>query len=322
MEKKILLTFDYELFLGAKSGSVDNCLIVPTDMSLNVMERHQTKAIFFVDTTYIMRMNELANSNSNVKCDLEKIKQQLIRIVKSGHKIYHHIHPHWVDAQYNEAENQWSLSNDEHYCVETLSAEQKTRIFDFSVSFLSEIMSSAGVEFDCRGYRAGGLHIEPFASVKNEFARCGISEDFSSEAPIENMTESYRFENTTLVPATNGKFSEYPISKIRIYGLRKILNGIFFRLTKKCQKYQRIGDGVPSVPQKTSNHSVSQSKLEFTLPISIELLTPVLLPYYKKLLKRYSYIHFLSHPKLQSQKTIELFEKFLRYYQAFVSERD
>ena len=314
MEKKILLTFDYELFLGAKSGSVDNCLIIPTDKLLNVMERHQTKAIFFVDTTYIMRMSELANSNNNVKCDLEKIKQQLIRIVKSGHKIYHHIHPHWLDAQYNEAENQWSLSNNEHYCVETLSAEQKTQIFDFSVSFLSKIMSSAGLEDDCRGYRAGGLHIEPFASVKNEFARCGISEDFSSEAPIENMTESYRFEDSTLVPVTDGRFTEYPISKIRISGLRKILNGIFFRLTRNSRKYQKIGDGVPSAPLNTSA-KVPQSKFEFTLPISIELLTPVLLPYYKKLLKRYSYIHFLSHPKLQSQKTIELFEKFLRYYQ-------
>ena len=248
------------------------------------------------------------------KRDLEKIKQQLICIVKSGHKIYHHIHPHWIDAQYIETENQWNLSNDEHYCVETLSEEQKTRIFDFSVSFLSEIMSAAGLVYDCCGYRAGGLHIEPFAAVKNEFARCGIREDFSSEAPIENMTESYRFEDSTLSPAADGRFIEHPISRIRIYGLRKILNGIFFRLTRNCSKYQKVGDGVPSAPKK-ANVQVPHSKFEFTLPISIELFTPVLLPYYKKLLKQYSYIHFLSHPKLQSPKTIELFEKFLRYYQ-------
>lgn len=317
MEKKILLTFDYELFLGTESGSVDNCLIIPTDMLLNVMERHQTKAFFFVDTIYIMRMCELADSNTNVKRDLEKIRQQLLHIVKSGHKIYHHIHPHWIDAQYNETENQWNLSNDEHYCVETLSEEQKTRIFDFSVSFLSEIMSAAGVEYNCRGYRAGGLHIEPFDSVKKEFERCGISEDFSREAPIENMTEAYRFEDSTLSPVEDGRFIEHPISRIRIYGLRKILNGIFFRLTKKCQKYQRIGDGVPSVPKKT-NDQVPQSKFEFSLPISVELLTPVLLPYYKKMLKRYSYIHFLSHPKLQSPKTIELFEKFLIHCHKYI----
>ena len=235
----------------------------------------------------------------------------MLHIVKSGHKIYHHIHPHWIDAQYIETENQWNLSNDEHYCVETLSEEQKNRIFDFSVSFLSEIMSAAGFEYDCGGYRAGGLHIEPFDSVKKEFERCGISEDFSSEAPIENMTESYRFGDSTLSPDENGRFVEHPISRIRIYGLRKILNGIFFRLTKKCKKYQRIGDGVPSVPKKT-NDQVPQSKFEFSLPISVELLTPILLPYYKKLLKRYSYIHFLSHPKLQSRATIALLERFLK----------
>lgn len=317
MEKKILLTFDYELFLGVQSGSVDNCLIIPTDMLLDVMERHQTKAIFFVDTTYIMRMSELADYNLNVKRDLDKIKQQLIRIVKSGHKIYHHIHPHWIDAQYNESENQWCLSNDEHYCVETLSEEQKTRIFDFSVSFLSKIKSTAGLEYDCRGYRAGGLHIEPFASVKNEFIRCGINEDFSSEAPIENMTESYKFEDSALLSVIDGRFTEYPISRIRIYGLLKILNGIFFRLTRNSKKYQKFGDGVPSAPKKV-NVQFSQSKFEFTLPISIELLTPVLLLYYKKLLKWYTYIHFLSHPKLQSPKTIELFEKFLIHCHKYI----
>lgn len=313
MEKKILLTFDYELFLGSKSGNVDNCLIIPTDMLLDVLERSQTKAIFFVDTTYIMRMCELEDSNINVKRDLEKIKQQLLRIVKLGHKIYHHIHSHWIDAQYNNTENQWNLSDDSHYNVESLSEEQMMRIFDFSVSFLSEIMSVAGVEYDCQGYRAGGLHIEPFDSVKKEFERCRIREDFSSEAPIENRIESYRFEDSTLSPAANGRFIEHPISRIRIYGLRKILNGVFYRLTKRSPKYQKFGDGIPSVPKK-AEHQISHGKLEFSLPISIELLTPVLLPYYKKLLKRYSYIHFLSHPKLQSKATIELFDSFLKFY--------
>ena len=258
-------------------------------------------------------MCEWANSNSNVKCDLEKIRQQLIRIVKSGHKVYHHIHAHWVDAQYNESENQWSLSNDNHYNVESLSEEQKTKIFDFSVSFLSEILREAGIEYNCCGYRAGGLHIEPFMSVKSEFDRCKICEDYSCEVPIEDMIESYRYDDSTKTPVAEGRYAEYPISRIKIYGLRKIMNGIFFRLTKNCQYYHKIGDGLPSAPKKTKNQ-VSQGKLEFSLPISIELLTPVLLPYYKKLLKQYSYIHFLSHPKLQSPSTISLFDKFIKYY--------
>lgn len=310
MVKKLLLTFDYELFLGAKSGSVDNCLIVPTNMLLDVMERHGAKAIFFVDTVYMMRMVELKDLHVKVAHDLEKIRNQLKDILNKGHKLYHHIHPHWIDAQYDEAANQWNLSDDTHYCVESLSEEKKKQIFDFSVSFLSEIMREAGSEYVCRGYRAGGLHIEPFGTVRREFDRCGICEDYSSEAPVEKMIEAYNFEESTLCPDASGRYVEYPISRIRIHGLRKILNAIYYRLTKRSTRCQKIGDGTPSKPQK-GDMQAKTSRFEFSLPISIELLTPVLLPYYKKLIRRYSYIHFLSHPKLQSEATVVLFEKLL-----------
>ena len=313
MVKKLLLTFDYELFLGSQSGSVDNCLIFPTNMLLDVMERHGAKAIFFVDTVYMMRMVELKGSYVKVAQDFEKIKKQLKDILEKGHKLYHHIHPHWIDAQYDETDNQWNLSDDTHYCVESLSEEKKKQIFDFSVSFLSEIMDEAGFEYNCCGYRAGGLYIEPFNTVRCEFDRCGICDDYSSEASIEKKIEVYNFEESTLCSDVNGRYAEYPISRIRIYGLRKILNGIYYRLAKRNAKCQKIGDGTPSKPQKGDVHAKT-SRLEFSLPISIELLTPVLLPYYKKMIRRYSYVHFLSHPKLQSRETISLFEKLLKYF--------
>lgn len=312
MDKKLLLTFDYELFLGNKSGTVDNCLIIPTDMLLNVMERNGAKAIFFVDTAYIMRMEDLKDKYANVRNDLLKIKQQLQTILAKGHRLYHHIHPHWIDAKYDEKENQWDLSDYTHYCLESLSDEKKKRLFEFSVSFLSELISKAEVNYTCCGYRAGGLHVEPFDKIKEEFDRSGICEDYSVDTPIENMTESYCFNESTLHPLAEGKYTEFPISRIRIYGLRKIMNGIHYRLTKRNQKYKKIGDGCPSNRQNSDKKPIA-SKFEFSLPISIELLTPVLLPYYKKLLRQYSYIHFLSHPKLQSLATINLLDKFLKW---------
>lgn len=309
MGKRILLTFDYELFLGAKSGNVDKCLIAPTNMLLDVLKRNKIKAIFFIDTTYMMRMYGLKDSQPQVRADIELIKKQLRNIAEQGHKLYHHIHPHWIDAEYIPNENQWCLSNDSRYCVESLTSEQKKQLFDFSVSFLSEIV---GMQNSVTGYRAGGLHIEPFDSVKEEFARCGICADYSGVAKIEDCIESYRFEKSTLEPNENGTYTEYPISKIRIHGLWKLANGVYYRLSKKCKKYQTIGNGIPSAPRKKEENN-NQSKLEFSLPISVELLTPVLLPYYKKLIRRYSYIHFLSHPKLQSLATIELLDKFLKW---------
>ncbi|MBK7667512.1 MAG: hypothetical protein IPJ32_09355 [Sphingobacteriaceae bacterium] len=52
--RNLLFTFDYELFLGKRSGTVENCILKPTDKILELFSKYKvTKAIFFVDTTYL-----------------------------------------------------------------------------------------------------------------------------------------------------------------------------------------------------------------------------------------------------------------------------
>ena len=61
MHKRLLSTFDYELFLGPASGSVDRCLLEPTQKLLDLFDRFQLPhAIFFVDSTYLLRLEEVA----------------------------------------------------------------------------------------------------------------------------------------------------------------------------------------------------------------------------------------------------------------------
>ena len=43
MKKKILLSFDYELFFGIRSGTVYNTLIVPTNKLLDFMDLYNLK---------------------------------------------------------------------------------------------------------------------------------------------------------------------------------------------------------------------------------------------------------------------------------------
>ena len=51
MQKRILLSFDYELFFGIRSGTVYNTLIVPTNKLLDFMDLYNLKGNFFVDVT-------------------------------------------------------------------------------------------------------------------------------------------------------------------------------------------------------------------------------------------------------------------------------
>lgn len=54
MKKNAIITFDYEVFLGRNTGSVFNSVIRPTEEILKVLNRNKAKAIFFVDTTWLL----------------------------------------------------------------------------------------------------------------------------------------------------------------------------------------------------------------------------------------------------------------------------
>ena len=67
--KQILLTFDFELFLGSRSGTVDNCLIKPTQELMKVLVPNNLSAIFFVDTLYLHRLKKESEQNQNAKTE-------------------------------------------------------------------------------------------------------------------------------------------------------------------------------------------------------------------------------------------------------------
>ncbi|MCQ2607441.1 MAG: hypothetical protein MJ197_01975 [Bacteroidales bacterium] len=299
MQGKILLTFDYELFLGARSGTVENCLIRPTNMLLEILAKHNQQAIFFVDTTYLYRMEEMVVGHQAIFEDLDRIYAQLLQIVKRGHKLYHHLHPHWLDAVYIDSENQWDLSNTRKYRLQDITKEEKEQLYSYSLSFMQRVYKTAGKEYEALGFRAGGLCIDSLAEERLFFEKYGIVADYSNVKPIEEKIQHCIVDGV----------DEYPISKIHISGLWRLLHSLSYRMCKRDVLFSQFGDGKSSVRPKQSNQ---KTKLfSFSLPISVELLTPILVYYYKRLYKKYGYIHFLSHPKLQSKGTILLLDSFL-----------
>ena len=58
-EIKLFLTFDYELFLR-KSGSIYNCILKPTSLIIDKLQRNNIKAVFFIDILqmYMLRKKQ------------------------------------------------------------------------------------------------------------------------------------------------------------------------------------------------------------------------------------------------------------------------
>ena len=349
MKKKLLITFDYELYLGKRSGNIEECLIQPTNKILNILNKYEIKSIFFVDTTYLLKIKEFSDKYPNCKTDLNNINNQIIDIVNQGHYVFPHIHPHWSDAIYNEKTNQWDLSSTRNYRFGNIAKDLQKELFNNSVKYLESLIKSCKRSFKIDGFRAGGWCIQPFSDFRTLFIENNILYDFSvltgfyqftkaqyfdfSDAPLSNI---YRFEDDVCIENNNGQFCEFSISSIKIdpgtAWLNKLWNKVYTKLTGDHTHNKGQGQAPASIDTLTPADKNGKNILKTNYErIAVELLTIVMLKKYYQYFKKYDYMHVISHPKMITDHNLKTFDKLLRLisenfqivsdYQKIISEK-
>ena len=330
MKKQLLITYDYELFLGNRSGSVDECLLKPTNQTLEILEKYNAKAIFFVDTTYLLELKKKSAANLSCKRDFESVVEQLRKIIAARHYIFPHLHPHWLDAEYINETNEWRLNKIDKYRFHNISDEERSYVFDDSVNLLKEIIHPVqpGYLIDC--YRAGGWCIQPFIDFKPYFVKHKFRYDMSvlggfylfsdaqyfdfSSAPGKNI---YCFEDDVTVEKENGPFTQFNISSIYINDTTRFLDKILLKYLYKIKGDHTFTRGqgqlsVKSDMQKLTvnkGHDILHSKKE---RIAVELLTKAKLAAYLNFFYKNNYMQFISHPKMLTQHNHKMFDLFLK----------
>ncbi len=315
IKKNIIYTFDYELFLGAKSGTVDICLIQPVNKILKLLNEYNNRGIFFVDTTYLLKLKE--EKKPEAVRDFKKISLQLQQMVKGGHYVYPHLHPHWLDAKYSVDLHQWQLLNLNKYSFNSLSIEERANLFQSSIDLLKEILLPVKPDYQIDGYRAGGWTIQPFTDFKPYFLKYGLKYDFTvlpgsymkSSAQNYNFIDSpsnfiYRFQDDIVIENENGEFVEFTISRLKTRKLIRLLNRIFLKALPS--KFKLNGDGASVIREDMHVESVSDYHM-----VSFELLTFVLLPSYLDYIKKNNYMQFISHSKMMSRHHFYNFKLFV-----------
>ncbi len=329
-KKNLLLTYDYELFLGNRSGKVSECLIHPTNDTLKILNQYKVKGIFFVDTVYLIRLNDHKNLYPVCGSDFELISRQLQNLVKSGHYVFIHIHPHWLDADYLPEINEWKLSNIERYRFHNCDESTRQKLFDDSMHIIKEIIApvDAGYKPDC--FRAGGWGIQPFSDFKNLFARHKIQYDMSVQSGFYSFTDAqffdftkapvkciYRFGDNECEEMRDGAITEFTISSIEPGIGNRMLNKIFQKFLHKFMDDPPYLRGQGQESNKIEGMKAPESGydiLETTRErIGIEMLNPFKLGLYKKYLSQNDYMHFISHPKMIAGFQQRLFAKFLEF---------
>ena len=148
--RKAIITFDYEVFLGRETGTTENCVIRPTESILKVLKENNAKAIFFVDAAWLLFLKE------NMSDDFLLVTGQLKSIIESGSSVELHLHPQWISA--NKKGNRINLNSLQHYKLQFLDSEKISDLFNKSIDLLQSITNQ---RVSC--FRAGGWCIEPLA---------------------------------------------------------------------------------------------------------------------------------------------------------------
>jgi hypothetical protein len=240
---KIAITWDYELFFGEQSGTVEKCLIEPTNELLRIAEKTNAKFTFFVDSG----MLQYGSKQLEFKTQHEQIVSQINKWEACLHETGLHIHPHWEDTTYD---NGW-VFNVERYKLSDFNDEAIESIFESYFAALKKFSKSEIISF-----RAGGWCIQPFKKLKKSFLKHGLKIESSVFRGGENFTPPYsysfksipnldkwNFDDNESVFKENGHFTEIPISS-------KHYSPYFFwklfalgRLNKHLHK--PLGDGFP-----------------------------------------------------------------------------
>jgi hypothetical protein len=247
-ERRVVLTFDYELFFG-RSGTPEHCLLRPTDLLLTELAELNAPGCFFVDAAYVLRLLDEPRAAE----DARKVADQIRRIVAAGHRVELQMHPHWVDAVWL-GEGRWVFPTYRHYQLRTLGRERAIDLVVSATEALASLAGEAVSGYAVQAYRAGGFCAQPFDLIGEAMDAAGLTVDSSVAAGTVARTATHsfdyrhapkaacwRFETEPLAPEPNGRFAEVPLSSTRVGPLTRLRRRA--DMLRRPSEYKRFGDG-------------------------------------------------------------------------------
>lgn len=328
--KTFILTIDYELFLGSRTGTVEKCMVEPTYKLAEILDINNSRMTVFWDILHYYRLTGLECDYPALKNDRKLIDEQISFLISKGHDIQLHLHPHWLDAQYINSE--WKFKYD-RFNLHELSEEENTEKIDTIIGCIK--ISKQLMEKELRKYvpaynvttfRAGGYLIEPFEKLKKAFVLNNIYIDssvlpgMSDNNPVNGYDfknypdfNYYHFSNSPSEISNSGKFTEFPVATLHI----PVLRNIFFTLVRRL-KYPNlesgrmgtgsadsVNKGTISIMKKIFSLLTKSKQIEFTTDSNFA--------------ERFNYMYrkiknnstMILHPKLLNQHTLNILKEKL-----------
>lgn len=315
---KLMISADYELFFGSKAGTVERCLLAPTEALAACAESAGYRLCLFVDAGFLRAARTAGARSHAARTAYDAVARQLRELAARGHDLQLHIHPHWEDSTLVDGD--WVIRTERYRLHDFADDEIRAIVRSYKESL--EEVADAPVF----AYRAGGWCLQPFARLAAPLSDAGIWLDSTvyaggfSEVPgreydfrgAPTAGEPYRFDEDPLRPAADGRFLEIPISACR-YGTKAFWNLAWRRVFTRPED-KAYGDG--TVMPATSRYYLRRLLAPTISPVSFDRSKAGLLGaafrQFSKQQARPAVFNVMGHPKSVTPRGIAQIGQFLR----------
>ncbi len=207
-----IFTLDYEIF-GDGRGSLEELVFRPTEDLRRVFEKWDARFVNFVEVAELERI-ELVGADPAI----QRVKQQVQDMHRSGYEIGLHLHPQWYNARYEGG--RWQLDYTE-YNLCTLAPARIAEIVQRATTYLDCLVDDPG--FRPLSFRAGNWLFQPTRNAAAELAKKGFridssvfkgglqrNHDLDYRAAIDNGYY-WRFDSDVTQTDASGSWLELPI---------------------------------------------------------------------------------------------------------------
>ncbi len=247
----IFFTLDYEIYSGKNPGTPQKCMVEPSEELVKIGNKYGAKFVFFVDIGYILKLDEYRKKYAAADQDYKIVVDQIERLLKEGHDMQLHIHPHWEDCRYGTGG--WQMET------------RRFSLLNFNERDIEEIVTrySHGLRSlvgdNVFAYRAGGWCLQPFEKLYQPLKENGIWLDstvyqegyhhskthFFDFRGAPSKTE-WHFETDPIIEMENGYFTEVPIASYRVSPLFYWKYAVSKKISRGIHKPFGDGQALPA----------------------------------------------------------------------------
>jgi hypothetical protein len=313
---KIILSLDYELFFGHKTGAVKNCLIHPMDDLLKILDKYQIKTTLFVDAGYLIKLREHVGQFPTLKNEYELVIGHLKKLCTQGHDIQLHIHPHWEGSFFDET--RWVMVTNKYKLPDFTSEEIKDIVGRYK-SVLEDISGS-----NILAFRAGGWSMQPFSKIQNAFKQHDIKIDstvfkngfyasknqFFDFRQAPNKTK-WKFDDDPCIETNQGYFTEFPIASFKLSPL--FFWKMAFTKLGKNEIHKPYGNGyaIPSSKKELIKLLSWPSNSVASIDGYKASFLNLCFKYYVQQFSDEDYFTIIGHPKAFTEYSLKKLEEFV-----------